>query len=251
VEIECYTPFQLQDVARKLALHGCSNYVSVNTDGSLHWRQRPRTSRFKPISASTMHGVEVRVLLEQHRYGPSLWNVCASLAEMGARINAKAGLHVHLDCRNSVRNRESVFARLSAAEEFLFSCVSPSRRKNEYCQRKDLSCGCGDPNCSDRQLSWDHHSAINCSEYYDTIEVRMHQGTVEYEKIANWIELLVNIADRPDASAIANIRDLRKLTAVDASVANFYTQRIKEFTPKQRPSPRASKRSNNELSNQI
>lgn len=117
-------------------------------------------------------------------------NVCNKLKAVDAKVNKSCGLHVHLevsnetdDTRSNIRNWWQIF------ESIFFAIVSPSRRNNSF-TRKTV----GVP---DRTWSSDRYHALNVMAYrrHGTYEIRLHQGSVNPEKIKNWTIILLNFFD--------------------------------------------------------
>ena len=122
---------------------------------------------------------EVVLCRPRAAYDAALSKLCAFMKEMGAGVNSSCGMHVHFDFRHSNRYEvESVAKRLE--KHFLLAkyLLEPHRRCNSYCLEG---------------LSWtNRYHAINLCAFlrHQTLEIRAHQGTVEYLDIINWIKLL-------------------------------------------------------------
>lgn len=131
-------------------------------------------------------------------------------------VNRSCGFHVHLfmhDKLQTMENLQKIFKAYYNTQDFWFSMVSRSRRHNSYCQR--LNKEDYDKIMSFRNLDefikWFYHSRekveidylmrekyhekrygwINLHSLFfrDTLEIRLHQGTVNPTKIINWINL--------------------------------------------------------------
>ncbi len=113
-----------------------------------------------------------------------LYAICQRLRDVGAEVNQTCGLHVHLDCRDvsSTSAMATRAVRLRKAVPWLWNMLPVSRRRSRYC---------GDQNGGRFQ-------AINTESYsrHNTVEVRMHSGTLNADKIRSWIELVRFIALR-------------------------------------------------------
>lgn len=101
-----------------------------------------------------------------------------------ARVNASCGLHVHLDFRHFDALPLNAANNLKNALPLLKAMVPKGRRENSYC-KNELSLSGGAK-----------YSAINASHFdtSKTIEVRLHSGTTNYDKIVNWVQVLYSIA---------------------------------------------------------
>jgi len=120
-----------------------------------------------------------------------------ALRGVGARVNATCGLHVHHEIRDLAEAGIRRFVNAWAANQDLIDfLVSPSRRHgvpgaSTYCRRwteRELS----DFNtCTSRLNSPTRYKSVNveCFGRYGTVEVRQHQGTLDFAKVKAWIEL--------------------------------------------------------------
>ena len=131
--------------------------------------------------------------------------VTETLNKYAAGVNTSCGLHVHLHVakmnntqRANIRNWWCIF------EPIFFSIVSPSRRDNEYSQSVVRLENRGDDEYDDDDRDEDRdedgrtwqntrYSALNLCALgeHGTYEVRLHQGTLNGEKIINWTRLLL------------------------------------------------------------
>lgn len=149
-------------------------------------------------------------------------DICDSLKTHEAKVDSSCGLHVHVDARDYSYEKMKNFAYLWAGvENAMFQLTIPSRKDSSYCRPlgdrlikqfrsgssfntnvKDLIYGiygarttasamltARRPSC--RYFAINLHSWI----YRGTIENRMHHGTVDGEKIANWTMLNAAIID--------------------------------------------------------
>ncbi|WP_167546684.1 DEAD/DEAH box helicase [Stieleria maiorica] len=125
------------------------------------------------------------------------------------RVNAQTGLHITLATRlNTPERRHGFAARLTRLEAGLFTLVAPSRlfqwlgnrtyskrSRNEYCKPlRELTLQTF--NQCVRQWSFPRYHSINLRRMnanVQLLEVRMHQGTTEYQKIIPWISLWMQI----------------------------------------------------------
>jgi len=118
------------------------------------------------------------------------------LRQAGARVDRTCGLHVHHEVRDLGAVGVVRFARSWAANQELIDwLVAPSRRDNHgYCRRLDstdlgrmagVRAGADSIPCADR------YRVVNVSSFsrYGTVEVRQHQGTLEFRKVEAWVKL--------------------------------------------------------------
>jgi hypothetical protein len=185
LELECGVP-NLRKLNEELAKAGLAIKAEVVSDGSVHFDE--------------LSSCEVRLCFRRRELVDVMTRAGAALRSAGAQVNKTCGLHVHIDCRN--RDGGQVFTRLVRSLKWLYAVVAPSRRTvpaqgnygGYYCRR----------NKSASMRHRTRYQAINGHAYsaHQTIEVRLHQGTVDENKIIQWVRLLLAIADGPDLKRV-------------------------------------------------
>lgn len=139
--------------------------------------------------------------------------VARALSEGGARIDKECGFHVHIDARNlNVNHIVNVAKRYAKFEEVIDTMMPPSRRGNgnRYCFSfaniwrnvemfpwNDISAFA---NYLDRIAYYDNsarYNKINFMAYmrHKTIEFRQHSGTINENKIENWIKFCLHFVE--------------------------------------------------------
>lgn len=121
---------------------------------------------------------EVRALLTRSELEPRLFRLCEKFKTLGLTVNRSCGLHVHFDMRG--RRLEEVTKIAKRADKWLRALqelVPTSRRENRYC-RFGVS-------------TRDRYHAVNLCSFskFETLEIRLHSGTVDYSKTLAWIRL--------------------------------------------------------------
>jgi hypothetical protein len=200
IELEFCAPIKEPDLAIKLFQAGMSKFAQLKTDGSL-----------RPQGDET--AFELALLLKESSYKRDLKQVCQLLADVNAVVvDRRCGLHVHLDMRR--RNKDVVFSNLVSCQKVLKAIIDPRRNENEFC-RTVTSKKFPTRFTGTRQ---ERYKTINAAAYYKfkTLEVRMHQGSLDYKEISNWIDLLVKIANhkvkiKSNVSELTNLRKRIKL----------------------------------------
>ncbi len=179
IELEFCAPISEAKLALMLFKSGMHKYVQLKEDRSL----RPKTGET---------AFELAILLKESTFKPVLKNICDLLASVGAiATDRRCGLHVHLDMRR--RNKDLVYNNLVACQDFLLKLVDPSRIDNEFCKivksRKMPIEVTGHRS--------ERYKTINAIAYYKykTLEVRMHEGSVDFKQISNWVSILIKIAN--------------------------------------------------------
>jgi hypothetical protein len=136
---------------------------------------------------------------------------CAALTAAGATVAARCGMHVHLEVRGFRgpqlrRAWVAWFANQGLINEY----VSPSRRDGQWCRlvtQADLDYLLRRETGTARDVgrglvNLNRYSVLNGQAYgrYGTIEVRLHQGTINVKKILAWHAFCRAIVDWAAAS---------------------------------------------------
>lgn len=179
IEIEFCAPIKEEQLATKLFQKGIHKFAQLKHDGSLRPKERE-------------YSYELALLLEEGSYKKNLKIVTSVLADVKAVAkDRRCGLHVHLDMRR--RDKDLVYNNLVACQYALLSVVDPNRYNNEFCRvvtgRKFPTEFTGE--------RVERYKTINAAAYYKfrTLEVRMHEGSVSFNEIRHWIDLLLKVAN--------------------------------------------------------
>lgn len=218
VEIECHTSATREKLAEAMIEAGLMTNVSLISDGSV----QNGPAGFTPI--------EVRVLAMESARADVIRRTTATIAKFDGDANDTCGLHVHIDCRN--RDASTVYARLVHAQKLLAAMVPRRRRENTYCK----------PNVGSSMNSnqGDRYLAINPCAYdkHRTIEVRLHSGTVDPEKIIFWLDLLLAIVDGPDMSVFPqSLAAIAEKLSLSAELVAYIETRVRKFNASASPIP--------------
>lgn len=171
-----------------------------------------------------------------------------ALANMAPQINRSCGLHVWIDAQDfSWRDMQKLLSLWARYEPFFFELLPSNRKDNHYCRamRKQdwTSNGQSHWNVVSRAIAaqsesafnafnganyspsgtFQKYSAMNISKWWQNgcIEFRLHSGTVNYDKIRNWVKLLVAVVERVKNTQMAAIKPISNISAeTDAARAN-------------------------------
>lgn len=183
--------------------------LSIKTDGSLR-----DSDNYIAIELTIVDNIENPKELKK---------LCEVLNKHKVKVDSKCGLHVHLNCLGIDTNTAIDQAmRLGKSLPLLASMVPKSRRDNQYCKLDVNS-----PNSSSR------YYAINLQSLnkFNTIEVRLHSGTTDFDKIIHWARLLNGIRLSQFKGIISNVNDLTKLdNRVDETTLEYIQNRIDLFS---------------------
>lgn len=129
-----------------------------------------------------------------------LKGVMATLQRVGAKVDKRHGMHVHLGVADITGDaRVNLFRNYKEAQKTLFRLVARSRQNNMYCKKlSDLQL---DNHINRTQMGMplmgNHTDSMNIDNIgrIGTIEMRMHQGTLSGKKATEWVQLLVAFFD--------------------------------------------------------
>ncbi|MBL7997464.1 MAG: amidoligase family protein [Candidatus Kapabacteria bacterium] len=142
--------------------------------------------------------------------------VCRVLNDMGAMVNKSCGLHIHFDANGFDLNTwKNLYLNYAELEESLDSILPASRRANtnNYCKsiktrgyRTAISGANSLREIEDAITSRSRYYKLNTQSFWRqrTVEFRQHSGTVEYEKISNWILLLAQLIEFSKTQSVTN-----------------------------------------------
>lgn len=216
IELEFIAPIAKKDLAYKFIEAKLESYVTIKADGSIR------------IEKDNDVAHEVCVLIPESKLD-ILNQVCNLIRSVGGRVNDSCGTHVHLDARN--RNKELLFSNLVSAQNILYK-MNPKYRldgapnsSRNYCKKTGTK---------RFTTSMDRYHGINGRSYgtHKTIEVRIHAGMLDGDKVIKWCQVLLTIANKPDAVVRApiTVKGFVKIYNVqDTNVTKFVKERIELF----------------------
>lgn len=121
--------------------------------------------------------------------------VAKTLVAKNATVNKNCGLHVHVDAHGlSIKSIVNVARRYAKFETEINNFMPVARRSNQYCRAINAS---DLDYIESRGISYlgglDRYQKVNLSAYarHGTVEFRQHSGTVNGEKMENWIRFCV------------------------------------------------------------
>jgi hypothetical protein len=162
--------------------------------------------------------------------------VMAALRSVGAKVDYRHGMHIHLGVADlDPTARIQLLDNYMEMQSTLYSLVSPRRLRNRYCQ----------PISSGTAITWrdafrrgrlplgNHTDAFNVSNLsrIGTIEMRLHQGSLNGKKATMWIQLLVALFDASaNGEHVQTLGDLQLLGRISESDLRWYNNRIATLT---------------------
>lgn len=220
IEIECYTNIGHDELISQLKDAGLDRCTYVTHDGSL----RPNDDQVS---------TEVCVLVKEDKYREIIPRVMKVINANSGAVNYACGVHVHMDMRN--RDPQNAYQKLFNAQQFLFDAIPADRRTNEYCvpnKYSDIERQTQHANESSSGR-FRRYSAINTNsiDRHNTIEVRMHEGTVDAERLCHWIDTLISIVNTKAMLKKPNDLDsfLSVLENYTEEQQQLFRNRVQEF----------------------
>lgn len=104
--------------------------------------------------------------------------------EAKGRVNKTCGLHIHLDARFS--DYHSIYEALTLNQHLFYSMMPLTRKDGRYSKMSRYT------DWKEAEFNTDRYQGINPHSWrkYQTIEVRLHSGTTNFNKIKHWVRLL-------------------------------------------------------------
>lgn len=211
IELEFCAPIKENEFAIKLFKSGIHKFAQLKKDASL-----------RPLDNEV--GYELAILLEENNYKKRFKQITDLLTQVGAvSQDRRAGLHVHIDMRK--RNKDLVYNNLVACQYALLSVVDPKRIDNEFCRivesRKFPTEFTGQRE--------ERYRTINAAAFYKykTLEIRMHEGSIDYTQITNWVDLLVRVANysKKLKNDVTKVTTLGKRISLDKRLLGYIQDR--------------------------
>jgi hypothetical protein len=229
VEIECYLPVGKTHADLAAAISAaeipCASEIynhapreawKVVTDGSLG-----DYSRGAEVVSPVLKGPEGLDAVRR---------AAIAIQAFGATVDRRCGLHVHVGVPEgrrpgsfstepqspvAIEFMKRVGAIYAKHEPAIDGCLAPSRRVNNYCKAVGWAARAASAETLQdlqRVTNNDRYCKVNLMSYWrhGTVEFRQHSGTVESNKIINWIRFCLALASK----ATDNGHDVGLVSAV-------------------------------------
>lgn len=185
-------------------------------------------ARYVSVGIDHSCGYEVRVLLEESNFEEPLKKIMALIIGMGFTVSENCGTHVHLDMRN--RDVKKVYRNLVMSQSFLRKFLTKSRKKNKFCKVNrnidfDEQCSAQNTRANDAR-----YYGINALAYktHHTLEIRMHQGTLDFDVICPYIKMLVKLVNYKGAleKPVSTLKQAKAQYEIDPALSITLAHRI-------------------------
>lgn len=224
IEIECFHKTNAnikRDVVEKLRAVD----VSINIESYNH---RDSATSWKIVTDSSIRGQYsfeiVSPILKGAEGMEQVKKVCTVLNELGCVVNKSCGLHVHHQASDLSDSQIRNVFKMYRNNELLIDELMPYSRKannNSYCHTLR--------NISTSEWKTSRYYKLNYCSYarHNTIEFRHHSGTINFEKISNWIRLTQRMLRNATDTTYDSLESM--LNALNIANVNWYLERAEEF----------------------
>ncbi|MBO6102073.1 MAG: amidoligase family protein [Opitutales bacterium] len=192
--------------------------------------------------ASVEGGFEIVSPVLKGREGlDELKKVCDALVGAGAKIKKCCGLHVHLgtdDFKADIRVWKNLYKNYATLESIIDSFMPPSRRDNRFCQSMRVGGWRGKigsartlQDLESKITGRSRYFKLNSQSYWRhrTVEFRQHSGSVEFEKVKNWILFCARFVEFSKKNAVQSGEKAELKKFLDSDLINFYDNRAAKF----------------------
>lgn len=167
---------------------------------------------------------------------------CKALKKCNALINRSCGMHIHFGARDfETKQWKNLYKNYINYEGLIDSFMPVSRRasNNFYCKsmkhkfRSEAAAYTAIDGCSSieqiaqKVCDRNRYFKLNAESFFrhGTVEFRQHSGTIEADKVVNWITFLSNLVEY-SKNNVSSQSTLESLNAFQpATVVNFYRNR--------------------------
>jgi len=236
----------LQEFVSAIRRKGLSKFVQVKKDNSLRTDEDDKHALCKEVCVIYKAGDEhiLRYVCEAMD-SPSL----RAMGNQRAYVNNSCGLHVHFDMRvvpgatttqEAEKQVKQYGQRLARCVPALKMILPKSRRNNQFCLNViNEMPRAGQALPPKDQIDKDRYVFVNMKSYrrFETIEVRGHSGTINADKVLNWIALcekimISRIRFKSETHEIRNPLDLIKAYKLEKeapALAAYIQERFVKF----------------------
>lgn len=233
VEIECYAPDGYGDT------YGYSDDGVGWTEDFLSEKGFEYWAHLVAEDESLYErGVEIKspILVGENGF-KELKSVMTVLNEAQFDVNSTCGFHVHLDCPEYIDNPKLIIKTVKAwmrNQEIINNMVADNRLKSGHCPawtEDDLT----------ELVTWlDEYNScdgtnrgtinVGALDIHGSIEIRQHEGTLNYEEAESWIKFCQAFIDSMSGTTVQKISTeelLLKRLKVERNASRFLTTKAR------------------------
>jgi hypothetical protein len=226
------------DIRDETYNHGIRSWWKITTDGSLGLNYSANSEIVSPI-------------LQGDDGFSQTATVCRVLKSLGVKVNKKCGFHVHLGAANeNVDFFKNLVKNYAAAQTTIDQVLAPSRRgyESNFCRPvqynasllemartpEEVMAAANQSNTMVDRRSNRRYRKLNLQSYlaYKTVEFRHHQGTIEGEKVLNWVRFVMRLAlasKRGQAIDVGSLETLMSSVNANETEARYFNSRKSFF----------------------
>lgn len=233
VEIEAYNCTR-DTLAAALREEGIQVTVeSYNHNTRNHW---------KLVTDSSLSGNQtfelVSPVLEGQRGLQELKKVCWVLDACNVKVNSSCGLHIHFDAANfTLQTWKNIAISYKRIESVIDRFMPQSRRNNQYCRSLQIITEQSVNNATSIEqlqsgaFQRTRYFKVNPQSYsrHKTIEFRQHSGSINFEKISNWILFLNGLVTFASEQPLTSGTALNSLPFLSDELKSFFRLRTKKI----------------------
>ena len=199
-------------------------------------------NHWKSVTDSSLSGNNtfelVSPVLEGQNGLKELKKVCWVLDACGVKVNASCGLHIHFDAANfSLQTWKNIAISYKHIESVIDKFMPESRRNNNYCRslRNIIEQKINNAQSIDnlQQVAFENtrYFKVNPQSYsrHKTIEFRQHAGSINYDKISNWVLFLNGLVTFAQQQPIASGTVLNDIPFLSDEQKSFFRLRTKKL----------------------
>lgn len=191
------------------AKNGFGYYHNTDSSNRKVWDIKSDSSIQSPdVCERYPYGIEIASPILSGTEGFASLKIITDILSKVAKVGKTTGFHVH----HGVRAKElsAIAKSWPKVENEVYLMVPPSRRENRYCRKWGCSFSEGNIRSWYRRNIRSRYVGLNLESYWvrGTVEFRLAAGTVEYDKIVNWViytQLLLENANAISNAPEANI----------------------------------------------
>jgi hypothetical protein len=215
VEIECISRATRRELGEQLCFAGLHKYVQLKDDGSIR------------AQGDYNYTHEIAVCVPLSEFEGVIKRTC-EIVRRSSAVNTSCGLHVHVDMRElvSAEKLHRIFSNFVSCNGVFSRLIPKSRRENKFCKRNRTKNFDASRRSSSRYwfvnaLSWSAHR---------TLEIRCHSGTIDSDKIINWVKFLLAIKRHDgELKQVRSIKKLASTLALPFELTRYLQEREKKF----------------------
>lgn len=214
VEVEFFGKTR-HEVASALNARGINAYVEgYNHETRGYWKLVTDSS-VTNTGCDTSNGNEI---VSPILYGEDGLKQLAIVLEvmnsLGCKVDKTCGVHVHHDISDlNIEQIKNVY-RLYSKYENVINLMMPESRRNKRWAKKigQFEMARVEQATDTRELGnavWDRYYTVNFQSYvkYGTIEFRQHGGSLDFEKISNWVIITHTLVER--AQTVKKVNEIK------------------------------------------